>query len=127
MMMKLYADYDYYTTVYAGAKLSDEYEAERCLMQATSVIRNLTFGRIEEMQEVPEDAKMCCCEVAERLYAADSAKTENGVILQSYSNDGESGTYAVADISESATDKAVYNIVHRWLSLSGLMYCGVMR
>lgn len=104
MTMKAYADYEYYKTVYLGRKLNDENVAEHWLMQATSVIRNLTFGRIDQMEKVPEDAQMCCCEIAERLYAADNAKAENGTILQSYSNDGQSATYAVADISESAME-----------------------
>lgn len=123
--MRVYADLEFYYETYGGVKLSNEAELKRWIMRATSEIRHYTFGRIDQMENIPEEAQMCCCEVAERLYVADKAKSENGAILQSYSNDGESATYAVADISEDAVKKEVYDIIHRWLSLTGLMYCGV--
>ena len=68
---------------------------------------------------------MCCCEVANKLYQHESTKDESGKILQSYSNDGESGTYLVSELTESALEKEIYKIIYRHLSLTGLMYAGV--
>ena len=68
---------------------------------------------------------MCCCELAEKLYSLESARDENGMFLQSFSNDGESGAYKTDDMSEVGIRRSVSGIVKKWLLHTGLMYCGV--
>ena len=77
------------------------------------------------MEIIPEDVQMCCCEVAEKLYLYDAAKDNNGMILQSYGNDGDTGTYKTDDLTAEAIENAVSEIIERWLIHTGLMYCGV--
>lgn len=125
-MMKVYADCEYYYETYHGSKLKDGDSFNYWMIQATSIIRNLTFGRIDQMEIIPEEVQMCCCEVAEKLYAQEAAKEENGMILQSYGNDGETGTFKVDELSEEAVQKSTLQIVRKWLARTGLMYCGVM-
>lgn len=124
--MKVYADYEYYYETYYGSKLKDDDSFNYWMIQATSIIRNLTFGRIDQMEIIPEEVQMCCCEVAEKLYTQEAAKEENGMILQSYGNDGETGTFKVDELSEEAVQKSILQIVRKWLARTGLMYCGVM-
>lgn len=95
-------------------------------MQATSKIREKTFGNIDQMDDIPDEVQMCCCEVAEKIYRYEAAKGENGMVLQSYGNDGDTGTYKTDDYSQEKIDKSIDSIIRRWLLHTGLMYCGVM-
>ena len=59
------------------------------------------------------------------MYSAEAAKEDNGMVLQSYGNDGETGTYKVDDVSEDAVNRRATEIIRKWLLYTGLMYCGV--
>lgn len=129
-MRLTYADEEFYATVFRSGCLplpvsgaTFNYFAR----MATKEIRARTFGNIKEDQETPEEVKMCCCEVAEWLAEANKKKDDNGRILQSYSNDGDSGAYQVEDLSAGAQEKEITKIVRSWLLDTGLMYCGVKR
>lgn len=125
--MKQYADVAFYQKNYLQGRSQTvpDQEFSYWAMLATTKIKNLTFGRVDELSEIPEDVQMCCCEVAEKLYQGEQAKSDNGMILQSYGNDGETATFKADDLTESAVSMAVEGIIHRWLSGTGLMYCGV--
>ena len=124
--MKVYADLDFYQSGYLLGRepsISDE-AFHYWAMLATSEIRQCTFNRVDDMEEIPEAVRMCCCEIAEKLYSVESVKDENGMILQSYGNDGETGTYKTEELSEKQIQKSIAQIVRRWLANTDLLYCG---
>ena len=125
--MKIYVDEGFYIDEYLLGRerkiQSDDFKY--WAMIATGEIKKLTFGRVDEMEEIPEEVMMCCCEIAERMHEVESAKEDNGMILQSYGNDGETGTYKTDDMSESELRKSIVRIARKWLSCTGLLYCGV--
>lgn len=127
MRMKVYADLEFYHTGYLlGREPSIPGETfPYWAMLATSQIRQCTFERVECMNEIPEAVQMCCCEIAEKLYSVESVKDESGMILQSYGNDGETGTYNTEALSEKQIQKSIGQIVRKWLANTDLMYCGV--
>ncbi len=125
--MKNYTDVEFYKNHYLFGrtpKISDA-DFPYWVMLASGEIRQRTFGRIDSLAEVPEEAGMCCCELAEKLYTVESMKDENGMILQSYGNDGETGTYKTDDLSEPEVRRGIIRIIQKWLGNTGLMYCGV--
>lgn len=125
--MKMYVDLEFYHSSYLlgrEPKIPDA-EFSYWAMLASGENRQRTFNRIDAMAEIPEEAQMCCCELAEKLYFMESAKGENGMVLQSFSNDGESGTYKADDMSEAGIRCSVSRIARKWLIHTGLMYCGV--
>lgn len=128
-MIMAYADETYYISVYrTGAEPPVSGPAFNFYARtATKEIRARTFGNIDESGEIPDEVKMCCCEVAEKLHNIESAKDSNGLVLQSYSNDGESGTYLASDLTDSGVSAALDGIVRSWLLDTGLMYCGVRK
>ena len=74
--------------------------------------------------------KDCTCELAELLYQADKSAqqaAEQGGVLQSYSNDGESETFDVSQstFTEEGKAKKTREIVYRYLGNTGLLYAGV--
>lgn len=126
-MLKAYADIDFYREEYLLGRTPKIPEKEflHWAMLASGIIRNHTFGRIDGLSNVPDEVGMCCCEVAEKLYSVEATKEENGMVLQSYGNDGETGTYKVDDVSEDAVSRKTMEIIRKWLLYTGLMYCGV--
>lgn len=125
--MKTYADLEFYHSGYLlGREQSISNEAfPFWAMLASGEIRQRTFERVDSMDKIPEAVQMCCCEIAEKLYSVESVKDENGLIMQSYGNDGETGTYKTEDLSEKQVQKNISQITRKWLSNTDLMYCGV--
>lgn len=125
--MKSYADIEFYKDSYLLGRAPKIPDAEfpYWVMCASGEIRQRTFGRVDAMEDIPEEVRMCCCEIAEKLYLMESAKDENGMVLQSFSNDGESGTFKTDDMSEAGIRRGVSRCIRRWLIHTGLMYCGV--
>lgn len=125
--MKMYTDYVFYAESFrsSGEIVIPEKEAHYFLTMATAEIRHYTFGRIDAESIIPEEVQMCCCELAEKLYSVEAVKGENGMILQSYGNDGETGTYKTDDLSEGKVQESISRIIRKWLAHTGLMYCGV--
>lgn len=123
-----YTDIEFYADKYlqGRSEVIPSSEFSYWAMQASSEIREKTFGNVDQMDSIPEEVQMCCCEVAEKLYHYEAAKGENGMVLQSFGNDGDTGTYKTDDYSQEAIDKSIDNIIRRWLLYTGLMYCGVM-
>ncbi|MCI9025432.1 MAG: hypothetical protein HFG92_13535 [Dorea sp.] len=127
--MKIYADTEFYRNQYLLGRTPKIPDADfpYWAMLASGEIRQRTFCRIDDLAEVLEEAGMCCCELAEKLYAVESMKDENGMILQSYGNDGETGTYKIDDLSELEVRRGITRIIRKWIGNTGLMYCGVKR
>lgn len=125
--MKSYANNECYKESYLLGRDSKIPDAEfrYWAMLASGEIRQRTFDRIDALEEIPEEVRMCCCELAEKLYSLESARDENGMFLQSFNNDGESGAYKADDMSEAGIRHSISEIVKRWLLHTGLMYCGV--
>lgn len=126
--MEIYADYEFYIKCYLSGRdpKIPNTDFPYWAMMASFRIREYTFGNADNADEFNESIQMCCCELAEKLYSVESMKGEDGMILQSYGNDGETGTYKVDDLTDSGIEKEVSRIIRRWLSNTGLLYCGVM-
>lgn len=127
--MTAYADISFYTNEYrrnrdGGIAGSDfAYYA----LKATKEIRARTFGNIKENGQIPDEVQLCCCEIAEKLHDLDRAKGEHGMVLQNYSNDGDSGTFLASEMTTDGIATAIDQIVRSWLLETGLMFCGRRR
>lgn len=126
-MKKTYTDYTFYKESYLlgrEPKLQEKEFPYWCML-ASGMIRSSTFGNIDFMDVIPEEVQMCCCEVAEKLYSMEAVKGENGLVLKSYGNDGDTGTYMTSDLTEASVRRSTSIIIRKWLVSTGLMYCGV--
>lgn len=129
----MYTSYNYYESGYLmgrDPKLSED-EFPLWEKQAERVLNQYTFSRLaSNFGLITDDVKDCACELAELLYQADKSTqqaVEQGGILQSYSNDGESGTFDVSQstFTEEGKAKKTREIVYRYLGNTGLLYAGV--
>lgn len=117
--MMNYADSAYYTGTYKGAVI-DAASFDSYARKATQIIKQFTFNRVDE-NTIPDEVKMCCCDVAEIIYKADksrhSGKTaeKTGEASVSYESD--------ANIDEKL-EKDTAKTIHNWLADTGLLYRG---
>ena len=69
--MKAYASESYYIGVYLCGREPDISAAfDFYAMQATSLMKQYTLDNVDE-NDIPEEVKMCCCELAENIFKAE--------------------------------------------------------
>ncbi|MGF7145300.1 hypothetical protein HNQ56_003741 [Anaerotaenia torta] len=123
--MTNYADFTYYKDTYKGAVL-DAASFDTYARSATLIIRQYTFNRVMD-NNIPDDVKMCCCELAEYLSKKDAADhdTEAGVKgLIAETTGGHSASYETAEARERAHNNVVKGIIYNWLAFTDLLYRG---
>ena len=129
----MYASYNYYESGYLmgrDPKLSED-EFPLWEKEAERVLNQYTFSRlVSNFGLITDEVKDCTCELAELLYQADKSAqqaAEQGGVLQSYSNDGESGTFDLSQstFTEEGKQKKIREIIYRYLGNTGLLYSGV--
>lgn len=118
----MYADYDYYRTLYVG-KLSEE-EYTFAAARASEYLASVTNDRITE--EILEDettgraVKMCCCAMADLIH---QQKQHDGKTAEKVGD--YSVSYADSSTNQTARQKRRYELAYMYLSRYGLMFRGV--
>lgn len=124
--MTVYADYKFYTDEYLAGKSASVTEADFTYYARSSskTIDTYTFGNINP-DNVPEEVRMCCCELTEMLYKIDTSQAENKQGVASESVQGWSQSYESTQARQEAARSAQRDIIRKWLSGTGLLYSGV--
>lgn len=120
-----YADYEYYTDTYKGAVL-DTASFDINARKATQIIKLHTFDRVEG-DNIPDEVKMCCCELAEYIYSMVVNKTSDLTIkgLSSESNSHYAVSYESAEKRKQSELTGQMEIINLWLDHTGLLYRGI--
>lgn len=129
----MYVNYGYYESKYLLGREPTVPEDDFMFWekQTERVLNQYTFDRLTADTELlTDEVKDCACELAELLYQADRSAQQaavQGGVLQSYSNDGESGTFDLSQstFTEEGKAKKISEIIHRYLGNTGLLYRGV--
>lgn len=117
--MTNYADFAYYTGTYKGAVI-DTASFDYYVRGATMLIGIHTFNRVTD-DNIPEEVKMCCCELTEALFKADKEDTK-GIASEKV---GEySVSYVSPETKEKQLSKSIQSIIYNWLAMTGLLYRG---
>lgn len=118
--MMIYANMDFYKNKYQGAVINtaNPYVYFR---KATNYIRHYTCDNIDE-GDIPEQVKMCCCEVAELLYYAE--QNSSNYVTSDKTGD-MSVTYESTESQRQVLSKKIKSAIYMWLSGTGLLYRGV--
>lgn len=115
--MKAYADYAFYTDVFKGRKVSEN-DFMGWALSAGAYLDYITFGRIRELVDVPEEVKYAVCAAIDAMKKAeerDGISSESvGKHSVSYSNkyDGKEQGY-------------LYGVTAPFLLPAGLLYRGI--
>ena len=117
-------DYTFYNDKYLSGKEAVLDAASFLFWErkACNVVRNLTFGNIDETAEIPEAVQMCVCEVAELLFNQEKYAQASNIASEKV------GDYSVTYRAQTGAEKMqdAGDIAKQWLSGTGLLYCGVM-
>ena len=123
--MTNYADYAYYTGTYKGAVI-DTASFDLYARKATQTIKKYTFNRVNE-DNILDDVKMCCCELAEYLFHKGTADQDTEADVKGLSSEttgGHSVSYESAEARERAHNNIIKGIIYNWLAMTGLLYRG---
>lgn len=114
----MYADYDYYRTLYGG-KLSDE-EYTFAAARASEYLASVTHDRITEDILTGRAVKMCCCAMADLIQKQEQRDGKTAEKVGDYSV-----SYADSSTNQTARQKRRYELAYMYLSRYGLMFRGV--
>jgi hypothetical protein len=116
-----YTDYVYYQNTYKGDLIPSN-KFELYSRKATQYIKINTFERIDEL-DIPDEVKMCCCELAELEYKSDNIAKTDGVTSEKV---GEySVSYESTQTIRDNKQKDMRNVLKLWLANTGLLYRGL--
>jgi hypothetical protein len=117
--MTNYADCAYYTGTYKGAVI-DAASFDSYARKATQIIKQYTFGNVDEAS-TPDEVKMCCCEVAEVIFKADKSRHPG----KTSEKTGEASVSYESDASiDAKLEKDTVKTLYNWLGMTGLLYRG---
>lgn len=120
----IYADETYYKSEYLSGKQAVITAAYTYYFrEASRILDTLTFGNITE-DNVTDNVRLCCCEIAESLYTSEKEQAQSAG-KTSESVQGWSVSYASGAEQQTQLNGKVGDIVTKWLSGSGLLYSGV--
>ena len=114
-----YVDYNFYIECYHGDEISDA-AFERSELEAEAFIDEITFGRIQSLEEIPISVKFAVCSVLDVFANYSETKKNN---ISSESNDGYSVTY-LKSATDSECRAEMMSRARRWLVNTGLLYRG---
>ena len=112
----MYLDYEKYKSY--GGNLSNT-EFDRFRFMAEREIDSATQKRCEKLEKIPEEVERCVYELI--IYLSNCAKNGSISAVSSFSNDG----YSVSFVDKKNATQQIHDIIYRYLSDTGLMYCGV--
>ncbi|MBQ9898110.1 MAG: hypothetical protein IJM44_01485 [Ruminococcus sp.] len=124
--MTVYADYSFYTDEYLAGRSAAVTAADfqYYARQASAVIAQYTHGNIKA-DDIPDEVKMCCCELVETMHAADTSEAAQKPGVSSESVQGWSQSYESTEARKTALRGLQRDCIYRWLSNTGLLYSGV--
>ena len=106
-----YADRDFYENTFHG-EIIPEKAFPSMILKASIFVKFLTFSRVDDMTEIPEEVSLATCAIADVMYQDGMRKDDAGREIASENNDG----YSV----EHRCKKAAYP----YLAHTGLLYRG---
>lgn len=123
--MNIYADYEFYSKEYLCGKeaVIDAASFNFYARKATQKIKEYTFSNVPE--NVPEEVKMCCCELAELFYRDENSSAHKGIASESVGD--VSVSYENSENCRQAVSKDIKSVIYTWLADIGLCYRGVSR
>lgn len=117
-----YTDYNFYKGNYRG-KLIPSSEFDFWARKSTQIIKQHTFGNIDETKVVIDEVQMCCCDISEELYKQEKRQSRVGVTSEKV---GEySKSYESSEEINKFGKKRVQQIINLWLGNTGLLYRGL--
>ena len=90
-------DYTYYSVEYGGTAVEHD-GFPRVMREACAYVDQITYGRLHGLLEIPDEARLAACAVADVVQAKYAAIDKLGAAagVKSFTNDGYSESFADA-------------------------------
>lgn len=119
-----YADREFYENSFHG-EIIPENAFPGVILKASIFVKFLTFSRVDEMSEIPEEVKLATCAVAETMYQDMQAKDAAGREIASENNDGYSISYVTSQSDNVGTiEHRCKKVAYQYLVHTGLLFRG---
>lgn len=117
-----YVDYAYYTDIFHGSQIPEKSFAQ-AEQRAEDFLRQLTFGRIDRLSEIPTEVKDALCAMAQVSYQ--EGKRTPGA--RSETIDGYSISYGGVESASSYEGSEMQSVARVYLGRTGLLFKGRSR
>ena len=119
-----YADRKFYENSFHG-EIIPENAFPGVILKASIFVKFLTFSRVDELPEIPEEVKLATCAVAEMMYQDMQAKDGAGREIASENNDGYSVSFVTSQSDNVGTiEHRCKKTAYPYLAHTGLLYRG---
>ena len=123
-MLKSYATFSDYITVFQGTLIKDEESFNRYCIQASQILRKRTFGRSDLPQYQSQDEiMMCACALCDLLCIEVAETTASGKRISAETVGDHSLSYQLQSKQEHMEEQE--RTIQTWLGMTGMLYAGV--
>lgn len=119
-----YADIDFYKNTFHG-EIIPEKSFPGMILKASIFVKFLTFSRVDDMTEIPEEVSLATCAVADVMYQDRMRKDDAGREIASENNDGYSVSFVTSQSKTTGTvEHRCKRAAYPYLAHTGLLYRG---
>lgn len=118
--MTAYADFEFYRDTFLGEKIPEE-RFPQFARDASVQIDRVTFNRLKNAADIPEEVKNACCAAAEVLYLTEDASVKAAGGISSETVGEHSITYSASVGTSSSANGSVRSAIKDHLANTGLM------
>lgn len=119
-----YADRDFYENTFHGEIIPEE-AFSGMVLKASIFVKFITFSRVDEMTEIPEEVSLATCAVADVMYQDGMRKDDAGREIASENNDGYSVSFVTSQSKTTGTvEYRCKKAAYPYLAHTGLLYRG---
>ncbi len=119
-----YADRDFYENTFHG-EIIPEKAFHSMILKASIFVKFLTFSRVDDMTEIPEEVSLATCAIADVMYQDGMRKDDAGREIASENNDGYSVSFVTSQSKTTGTvEHRCKKAAYPYLAHTGLLYRG---
>lgn len=120
-----YADRGFYENTFHG-EIIPENAFPGMILKASIFVKFITFSRVDEMEEIPEEVRLAACAVADVMYQDIKARDDAGREIASENNDGYSVSFVTSkDEKTGSVEHRCKKVASQYLAHTGLLYRGI--
>ena len=113
--MTVYADQTFYTEQYLQGRAAKVPVADFPFYARNASVTINSYAGTFPADDIPEEVRLCCCEIAELLYTGETSEASRKAGIASESVQGWSQSYESSESRSSAQAAAIDAALHKWL------------
>ena len=119
--MTVYADQTFYTNEYLQGRSARIPTADFSFYARNASVTINSYAGAFPADNIPEEVRLCCCEIAELLCTGDTSEASKKAGIASESVQGWSQSYESSESRSTVQNTAIDAALHKWLDGLGSM------